>query len=179
MPFIRQHADVGDVIVGMAGSGPQGLGRIYSRLIFWMQLDETLTFDEYWSDPRFRAKRPIIEGQKMYAVGDRTYRHESGQTTSSQEESMHFRSDVPNSAAHLIKDTSVDRLLVGRRFSYWGGNGPVVPTHLIGLFPETRNHKCPKPGQELNELHALMGLQTSQGLIGDPADWENRKYFQI
>lgn len=178
MPLIRQHAAVGDVIVGMAGSGCQGLGRIHPKLIFWMEVDQTPTFDEYWSDPRFSAKRPVIGGPKMYEVGDRTYRHEPGQTTWSQDESMHFRMDVPNSAAHLARDTSVDRLLLGRRFTYWGGQGPVVPPHLVGLFPATRNHKCPEPGQALDDLHALIGFRTPRGLVGDPADWENPKYFR-
>lgn len=177
MPLVRKHAKRGDVIVGIAGSGQRGLGRIHRRLIYWMQVEETPTFDEYWADPRFRLKRPAIGGPKMYEVGDRTYRHEADQANWSQEESMHYRKDVPRSAAHMVKDTSVDRVLVASRYTYWGGHGPEVPLHLMELFPSRRGQKCPPPGLELDELHALIDLQGPSGLKGDPADWGNKKYF--
>lgn len=179
MPQVREHASLGDIIVGIAGSGPRGLGRIHPQLIYWMLVEDALTFDQYWRDPRFARKRPQIGGPKMYAVGDRTYRHEPGDADWSYESSMHY---VPGAAqpggGHVAKDTKVDRLLVGRTFTYWGGTGPVVPPHLLDLFPNPRGQKCPPPGPALDELHELMGLHAPQGLVGEPADWVSARYFR-
>lgn len=176
MPQIRQHAKAGDTIIGMAGKG--GLGRIYPQLIYWMQVDQAMSFDEYWSDPRFANKRPQVPGPKMRNVGDRTYRHEPGQTGWQFDLSMHHLPSTTKSAGrHAALDTKVDRLLVGKRFTYWGNSGPPVPTHLIGLFPSPRGNKCPTAGPLLDELHELCGLNHPQGVVGDPTDWDNKRYF--
>lgn len=179
MPQIRKHASPGDVIVGVAGSGANGLGRIHPQLIYWMLVDEALTFDQYWYDPRFTRKRPRISGPKMHAVGDRTYRHEPGDANWSYEPSMHYVPDAPQGVGgHVAKDTKVDRLLVGQTFTYWGGTGPVVPAHLLHLFPNPRGQKCPPPGPALDELHNLMSLHVPQWLAGEPADWNTSRYFR-
>lgn len=51
-PQIRRTAQVGDWIIGL-GSVSAGLGR---RLAYAMQVSETLSFEEYWDDPRFECK---------------------------------------------------------------------------------------------------------------------------
>lgn len=178
MPTIREHADIGDIIIGMAGANMRGLGRIHPQLIYWMRVDETLTFDEYWNDARFAPKRPRIPGPKFRMVGDRTYRHEAPGADWSSDTSMHYVPSVQGTInGHLAKDTKVDRMLIGRRFTYWGGTGPQLPDHLITLFP-VRNQKCPPAGPLLTELHDLCDLGTPRQLVGTPADWSNQKYFK-
>ncbi|MFQ5564594.1 MAG: hypothetical protein ACE5FO_13620, partial [Parvularculaceae bacterium] len=53
-PQIRETAVIGDIIAGF-GSKPSGL---FGRVTYWMRVEEILTFDTYWTDPRFRLKRP-------------------------------------------------------------------------------------------------------------------------
>ena len=48
-PQIRTTAQVGDWIVGI-GSAAKGRA---GRAVFAMQVIETLSFEEYWDDPRF------------------------------------------------------------------------------------------------------------------------------
>lgn len=178
MPLIRQHADIGDIIIGMAGSNVRGLGRIYPQIIYWMRVEDALGFDEYWNDVRFVPKRPRIPGPKFQMVGDRTYRHEALGANWSFDTSMHYVPGVNGaSSGHVAKDTRIDRVLVGRDFTYWGGAGPKLPDHLIDLFP-VRNQKCPPPGPLLTELHALCDVDNPKHLIGRPADWSNPKYFK-
>lgn len=178
MAELRKYSAIGDVIVGIAGSGKQGLHRIHRQLIYWMVVEDDPSFDRYWNDPRFSQKRPRLNGPKMWAAGDRTYRHEPGEPEWRFEQSMHYVSGAaqPN-GGHVVRDTKVDRVLVGRTFTYWGKSGPRVPDHLIGLFPATRHYKNCPPGPDLDELHQLMGLNAPLGLAGDPADWVNRRYF--
>jgi hypothetical protein len=178
MPQIRKNAKEGDIIIGMAGADKRGLGRIYPQLVFWMRVDQGMSFDDYWTDPRFINKRPQIPGPKIRMVGDRTYRHEPGSEGWLFETSMHY---VPGakqtSGGHVARDTKVNRLLVGSQFTYWGNSGPCVPAHLISLFPNPRGDKCPPDGPLLTELHQLIDLAQPRGVCGDPADWENPRYF--
>ena len=51
-PTIRRKARPGDWIVGIT---PRDLD---NRLAYAMKVDESLTFEEYGSDRRFKAKRP-------------------------------------------------------------------------------------------------------------------------
>lgn len=180
MPQIRQYARIDDVIIGMAGSSKRGLKRIHPQVIYWMQVSEAMCFDEYWNDPRFEAKRPRIPGPKMRMVGDRTYRHDAESGVWIFDRSMHYLPPAPQrNGGHVARDTKVDRLLVGRNFTYWGKSGPTVPKHLLTLFPSLRNHKCPGEGPLLAELHDLVGLNDPRGVVGDPADWDNARYFPL
>jgi hypothetical protein len=179
MPQIRKSAELGDIIIGLAGSGKRGLGRIHPQIIYWMRVEEAPTFDEYWADLRFIHKRPQIPGPKIRMVGDRTYRHEAGDLAWRFDRSMHYMPPAKQAnGGHVAKDTKVDRLLIGKDFTYWGGIGPKIPAHLLGLFPNPRGQKCPPDGPLLAELHDLIGVQAPKGLVGDPADWETQKYFK-
>ncbi|WP_366941804.1 hypothetical protein [Asticcacaulis sp.] len=176
---IRRYAKLGDVIIGIAGSAKDGLRRYHPQLIYWMRVDEALTFDEYWSDKRFARKRPQIPGPKMQMVGDRTYRNEPGCSGWSFDTSMHYISGAPqNNGGHVATDTKVNRVLVTQSYTYWGKCGPRVPAHLLPLFPVGRGHKCPKDVTLLGELYALIDLSRPLGLVGDPADWDNPRYFK-
>ena len=176
---IRKAAALGDVIIGVAGSGKRGLGRIHPQLIYWMRVDEALTFDQYWADPRFHKKRPQIPGPQMSMVGDRTYRHEGEGAEWSFDRSMHFAPDAAQTGGgHVVRDTKVDRVLVSQRYTYWGGSGPAVPNHLLPVFPGGRGQKCTDGGALLAELHAFIGLTHPLRLVADPADWGNKRYFK-
>lgn len=179
MPQMRRSAKVGDIIIGLAGSGRQGLGRIHPQLIYWMRVDEALTFDEYWVDPRFVNKRPEIPGPKMRMVGDRTYRHEAGHAGWQFDRSMHYMPQSKQAnGGHVAKDTKVDRLLIGKDFTYWGGSGPQLPAYLLGQFPNPRGQKCPGESPLLTELHEFVSVHAPKGVAGKPADWDNPKYFK-
>lgn len=180
MVNIRRRAKIGDIIVGLAGSGKRGLGRIHPQVIYWMKVREALTFDAYWADPRFASKRPRLDGPKIRAVGDRTYRHEGGGADWSFEDSMHHVPGAPqNGGGHVVKDTKVDRLLVARDFTYWGGSGPAVPPHLMSLFPPGIGDRRHVDGPLVGQLHDFLGIDDPRGVRGDPADWENPRYFAV
>ena len=189
MPQIRQHAQIDDVIIGMAGSGRDGLRRIHPQLIYWMQVDEALTFDQYWEDPRFARKKPLIPASKLRMVGDNTYRHAPGGRKWRFGKSMHFVPEEtqekvdpekhPEHGGHVQTDTSVNRVLLSQRYTYWGGSGPAIPNHLLSLFPKARGYKCnhPEPGP-VHELHQFVDLAVPRQLLGEPADWGNQRYFR-
>jgi hypothetical protein len=156
----------------------RGLKRIHPQVIYWMRVSEALSFDEYWNDARFAAKHPQIPGPKMRMVGDRTYRHEVGSDRWLFDLSMHYLPPAAQGAGgHVARDTAVDRILLGDAFTYWGDTGPKVPDPLLGLFPNPRGQKKPPAGPLLTELHQLIDLDNPLGVVGDPADWNNTRYF--
>lgn len=178
MPTIRARAKIGDLIVGMAGSGVRGLGRIHPQLIYWMKVSDDCRFNEYWDDARFSGKRPNIDGAKIYKVGDNTYRRTNDNSEWEFERSMHFIPSNPqHNGGHVVKDTSVDRVLIAEEFTYWGNSGPKVPEHLKSIFPPTRNYKLNHHPDLLAEFLEYLKLDSPLGVLGDPADWDNSKYF--
>lgn len=51
-PQIRKHAKTGDLILGY---GSKGMGH-NEELIYIMQVDEKITYQQYWDDVRFYKK---------------------------------------------------------------------------------------------------------------------------
>ena len=80
-PKIRQTASIGDWIIGTGSSkyGRQGY------LIFAMRVTETMTFNEYWDDERFRRKKPNMMGSTKQAFGDNIYSRDDGRSLAAAE----------------------------------------------------------------------------------------------
>lgn len=55
-PVIRKTASIGDFIIGCSN---KALG---NKLIYMAKVSEILTFDQYWNDPRFAKKKPVMNG---------------------------------------------------------------------------------------------------------------------
>lgn len=165
-PKIRSTAQVGDWILG-AGAASKGHG---GCVVFAMQVSETMSFQEYWDDPRFEAKRPRMDAGAIEAVGDNIYHRHKMTGDWIQEPSQHSESDCGPCDAEMEEDLSVDRVIIGETFTYWGGDGPLVPH-----FPQVplyfgRGHKYKYPPnlvKDFEEWYDELGLQ---GVVGEPAD---------
>jgi hypothetical protein len=169
-PQIRRTASVGDWVVG-TGSADKGLA---GRLVYVMQVDEILTFDDYWKDPRFARKVPTDLGAVKRAYGDNIYRR-GDDGTWLQADSRHSLADGKPNPGHIKVDTSVDAVLVARRFSYFGGVGPTIPTSLrndfgMDLVHPSQGHRCRFPQELINAAIAWFG-SLDTGVLGRPADW--------
>ena len=110
-PKIRKTACSGDWILGTVSKSQSP----EPRLIYAMRVTETLSYNEYWRDARFRAKRPDVGA----ACGDNMYcRNADGQWR--QGPGYHG----PDAVWH---DTQTDRVLVSDDFIYWGSAAPFLP----------------------------------------------------
>lgn len=127
-PKIRRHAKVGDWIVG-GGSGDRSVGRA-GHLVYAMRVSETLSFDAYDVDPRFTRKKPYRTGSRKQSCGDNIYFRSKVPGPWSQRDSFHSLPDGSANAKHVGRDTSVNQILVGSDFIYFGGAGPIVPANL-------------------------------------------------
>lgn len=121
-PKIRGGASVGDWIVG---TGAKSRYDLAGHLIYAMQVSEILDFETYWNDPRFRLKRPDLNGSLKVLYGDNIY-HRVGKRWVQADSHHSLEHGRPN-VANIAWDTGVDRVLVANRFLYWGASAPTIP----------------------------------------------------
>src|SRR4051812_17344850 len=86
-PIIRNNKNLAikDWIIG---TGSMKLKRIH-QLIYAMQVEEIITFNQYWADPRFQYKKPIINGSLVQMYGDNFYHQDPNTKRWIQEDSAH------------------------------------------------------------------------------------------
>ena len=135
-PKIRETASLGDWIIG-TGSKTRGF---QNRLVYAMRVTEEMTFNEYWTDPRFRRKRPYVRGNRTQICGDNIYFREKDGNWH-QECSLHDRHQV-------LRDTSTDRVLVSDDYIYWGGDGPEIPERFRNYGEEGEDIRKKGPGHK-------------------------------
>ena len=170
-PQIRRTAQVGDLILG-TGSSTKGRG---GYLVFVMRVTEAMSFEEYWLDPRFAPKRPNLQGSAKQAFGDNIY-HRDTDGNWVQENSHHSFHDGTANPENVSHDTGVDRVLISDQFTYWGGQGPEIPTRFrdadgADVCVGRQGHKCKFPDDLVQAFLAwVQGLGTV-GYAGRPQDW--------
>jgi len=125
-PAIRRTAEPGDWIVGL---NPKSHG---NRIVFAMQVEETLPYSRYFLDKRFAEKVPdYSKNQCIFKCGDNIY-NPLTDGGFRQLQSMHSDGERENqkNKAHDLGGTNV---LVARHFHYFGRSGPKLPRHLKAL----------------------------------------------
>src|SRR6266566_8725817 len=129
-PRIRAAAGVGDWVIG---TGAKGRYRLPGHLVFAMRVDETLGYDAYWNDPRFVAKKPVLNGSLKQVYGDNIYHRQRGVW---KQENSHHSYDKGRPNRHNVdRDTNVDRVLLSTRFVYFGGSAPEIPKRFRPYKP--------------------------------------------
>jgi hypothetical protein len=150
-------ACTGDWVAGISsrkgGKEPQ--------LLYAMRIDEILSFDEYWLDPRFLVKRPnfTAAGEK-FLYGDNIY-HRGADNSFCQEYSRHRAIGCPVNKRNLDRDTvRTNNVLISKFFSYFGDRPKPIPMRL-------RN------AEELNFVHKGTGESHnfSEGFIAKAVSW--------
>jgi len=140
-----------------------------------MRVTDALTFDQYWEDARFQAKRPNLRGSKKQAFGDNIYHRNKKTRHWMQVDSHHSLSDGTPNSRNIDNDTQTDRMLVSDLFIYWGGSGPAIPKtfrNFQGLdICGKRGHKNDFPEKMVHEFVAWLESLGQTGYCGDPLDW--------
>lgn len=161
-PTIRRTAKVGDWIVGLT---PKATG---SRIVYFMRVDEVAeSYTDYWTNPRFKSKKPTKENGILGKCGDNIYEPlVSGNYR--QLPSMHSNGEAEDEGkkAH---DLSGRRVLISETFAYLGTNASPLPLDLHSLVV-ARGHRCQFPeGVRLNFIRFTESV--SFGVHGSPAHW--------
>ena len=142
-----------------------------------MCVTETLSFNNYWSDPRFQYKRPNLLGSKKQAFGDNVYHRGSDSVQWVQENSHHSFADGTMNLRNVSSDTKHDRVLLSTDFAYWGGSGPKLPTQFTTeAKTDIRAHRGYKTTVFSDEMVRdfvdwIRGIG-ERGYLGVPLDWQ-------
>lgn len=175
-PIIRRKAQVGDWVVG-TGSKTKGLG---DRLVYAMRVQETLSFDQYWRDSRFRVKRPTLHGSRKQAFGDNIYHsaEKSGNNRHCwiQEDSHHsLEGGLPNKA-NIANDTQTNRVLISSDFVYFGKAAPKIPTEFRRAAKNSnicggRGHRSKFSDSFIEAFVKWIRCLPMRGYAGEPSDF--------
>lgn len=169
-PGIRRAAQVGDWVVGTGTATRKRKG----YLVHAMRVEEALTFEQYWSDPRFVQKRPNLRGSKKQAFGDNIYYKAKG--VWQQIDSHHSRADGSPNPANIANDTQADRVLISTDYVYWGGAGPRIPAKFRNYecvdICAGRGHKKKFSEAFINDFVAWVRSSGVKGYAGAPIDWD-------
>lgn len=147
-PNIRSIAKVRDWVIG-TGSAKQ---KLTGRLIFAMQVTETMNFNDYWNDSRFQFKKPALNGSLRQAYGDNIYHYSPITQEWHQANSHHSNEDGSINYNNLNRDTKKDRVLISSNFYYFGKECPILPNEFAEKICHGRGHKNIKIQQDVEML---------------------------
>lgn len=169
-PIVRRMASIGDWVIG---TGSSEIGR-KGYLVYAMRITEIMSFSEYWTDKRFRRKRPNLRGSKKQAFGDNIY-FRSGHGIWQQLDSHHSYTGGRSNPHNIKHDTQTDRVLLSDDFAYWGGLGPTIPKRFRDYDGQDicaqRGYKNKFPRSMRKEFAAWSHSLGEKGFLGPPTDW--------
>lgn len=171
-PRIREHAEVGDYVIGTGSAKRKRQG----HLVYWMRVEEIITYDAYWADPRFRRKRPNLHGSKKQAFGDNIYHRDAETGEWVQANSLHSLADGSLNPRNLERDTKSLNVLIGFEFAYWGGSGPVIPPQFRDfdgkdVCARTQGHRNRFAEALVEAFVEWLQSLDERGYIAQPLDW--------
>lgn len=167
-PKIRSVAKAGDWVFGIGGTRLKATG----KCIYGMQVSEHVTFDEYWADTKFRAKRPIRNGSRTVMLGDNIYHRDGTTSPWQQEDSHHSRPDGSPDVTNITNDTQKNKVLISNRFIYFGSQAPLVPEPIFDEmgYENRRAHRTYKASDAVPLLNWFEAFNPDRAdhVRGDP-----------
>ena len=137
-----------------------------------MRVTETMSFDEYWMDPRFEVKRPVRNGSRAMMLGDNIYHRDDIDSPWQQEDSHHSSPDGTPDASNIENDTQKNKVLISDHFAYFGDEAPMVPHAVFEemSYSNTRGHRtfaASAAGPLLSWFESVARGRLGQ-VLGDP-----------
>lgn len=167
-PIIRRVAKESDWVIGMGGTRLRATG----RCIFAMKVSRSITFNEYWTEPSYRDKRPIRNGSLKMIVGDNIYQKLNGAWQ--QLDSHHSYSDGSANIHNVKNDTQTDAVLVSDHFFYFGSAALEIPIPILQNlgYENRRNHRTFDSAVAQPLISFIEANSVPNRLIADPFDFD-------
>jgi hypothetical protein len=163
-PEIRRKAQAGDWIVGLT---PRAQG---NKIVYLMRVDEVLDFGRYWSDARFRQKRPRYDKDVRLRCGDNIYEAlANGEFR--QLPSMHSDGEREH-AGNKNHDLGGDNVLISEAFAYFGSKPLTLPPELEFLIVG-RGHRSRFSDAEKTRFVEFT-RQLGFGIHSSPRHWPEK-----
>ena len=168
-PHIRKMASPGDWVIGTGSVG----GNLRGRLIYAMKVDEKLSFEDYWIDPRFQVKKPTFASSLKHSYGDNIYHKDPLTGMWLQEDSHHSNQDGSLNLTNCTRDTMWPLVLVSFNYYYYGSSHIQIPDELASHV--CHNQRFP-PQRIVEDRYArrfLSWLGTKERFVGTPIGFAN------
>jgi hypothetical protein len=165
----NKKLQIGDWIFG---TGSAKLKKL-NHLIYAMKVEEKITIERYWDDPRFQYKKPVLNGSLVQMYGDNFY-HKDPETSSwMQDDSAHsFEKGILNES-HLKTDIGGEFVLLSKTFYYFGDAAFKISEKFLPICNKGRNIKSDAiPISVANEFVWWIAENYSVGIHGDPINWK-------
>ncbi len=172
---IRERADKGDWVLGVGGVEIKQAG----KLIYAMRVDEAMSFDEYWADPRFQQKKPDPASAEESRCGDNAYHRCPDSNDWIQEQCYHSLEDGSPDPKHVLKDTKAPRVLISEHFAYFGKSAIDIPDHIMFYDEKDRfsglqsYRRIFPPPLECRIVKWLEDLTRSPDIHDTPTEWNS------
>jgi hypothetical protein len=176
-PTIRKSANIGDWVMGVASKKFFPNER---KLIFAMKVTEKFSFTDYWNNPKFAIKKPVMNSALKRSFGDNIYHFDIENNLWYQADSRHSRENGETNEFHLKRDTSADFVLVSDDFYYFGDEAIEIPANLSDYFAKTQGQKHIMSNQEIQAvLNWLSNSSNRKGILGFPLETKNKKFKRL
>jgi hypothetical protein len=160
---------IGDWIFGTGSVKLKNL----NHLIYAMQVDEKITMQSYWEDPRFHYKKPVINGSMVQMYGDNFYHKDPSTGEWIQENSAHSLEGGIVNEEHLKTDTGGEFVLISTHFYYFGDSALKIPEQFLDICNQGRNIKSNGINTEIaDSFLSWLEKNHQPGIIGDPINWK-------
>jgi hypothetical protein len=175
-PHIRSSAAIGDWVVGTGAKIKYDLA---GSLIYAMKVDEVMEFDSYWNDSRFLGKRPVMNGSLKQLYGDNIYHQLDGQWI--QVNSHHSLETGQPNQRNISHDTKVNRLLIARKFVYFGSAAIPIPDLFRPYSPTSEDLCCLRQGHRVlsnafaTAFEYWIDSRAEWGVLGMPLEFKSYK----
>lgn len=164
-PEIRNAAQKGDWVIGLFSQAKHISQNYRGKLVYAMEVDKNITYNEYWNDKKFSKKKPNKQSAKG-RCGDNIYHKNSSDHWIQKKGSHHNEKNIKG-------DTKRNAVLVSNNFFYLGEKCIHIPKNI----KESINRSWQKNGcktliDQLGRNHKHLDKISGQLLI----KWLQEKY---
>jgi len=170
-PGIRKKAELGDWIIGLT---PKARGH---KIVYFMQVEQDLTFDKYWKDHRFKVKRPTKGADRVAELGDNIYKPSKDSVDGYvQRWSAHSgpkgfgKTENPDTKQRDLKGK---RVLISQNFTYFGSKPADLPKTLNALIV-ARNHTVNRSEDVIRPFLEFEKGHHGLGVLARPHQWTSK-----
>ena len=136
-----------------------------NKLIYAMLVAEVLPFELYYSDPRFKAKKPVSNGTWQQRCGDNMYyKNKSGEWKQDTEATRHL-CDTDKK-----KDLRYPKVFIAKHYYYFGNKSVEIPSEYKGLIRRQQGCNCKHDTEIVEGFIDWLQSSFKPGIHGMPGD---------
>jgi len=157
------HTEAGDWFLGTTTAG-RG-----NKLIYAMEILERLDFDDYFNNPRFSKKKPVVDGTWRQRCGDNMYFKDSAGNW--KRHPSFFHKDKED----MEKDLKYPYVFISKHYYYFGNKAFKIPAKYNGLIWKRQGVKCTHDPKCVKGFVNWLKSNYKPGIHGEPIDRERKR----